>query len=228
MRLRLQCLHRESDRGCGTAKAGDGSPEIVRRDISDFVIASVSEAIQLSARVDSWIARSFLSLLAMTGLLAASVGRERVVDQFPERGRDALALGLGLLQQDVDHVEFWIDAEISAAAAVPFQLADRAGRRRLGNARIGAHGDAVAIAKAVAGKVPVVAADAGARSDVIGRHVFEGGGAEIALSAKLAAVEQHLREACIICYGRHQSAATGFPLRMRTPIALPLDQDRVR
>ena len=55
-----------------------------------------------------------------------------------EDRQNAAALGLRLLHQDVEHVEFRIDAEISAAAAVPFQFADRAGRRRFRIAGIGA------------------------------------------------------------------------------------------
>lgn len=51
---------------------------------------------------------------------ACSVAREGVVDQLPEGGRDASALVLALLHHDVDHVELRIDAEIGAAAGIPF------------------------------------------------------------------------------------------------------------
>src|SRR4051794_17935250 len=81
---------------------------------------------------------------------------ERVVHQFLEDRKDAAALGLGLLHQDVKHVELRIDAEISAAAAVPFQFADRSGRRRFRIPGIGADGQTITITKAIAGKVEVI------------------------------------------------------------------------
>ena len=49
---------------------------------------------------------------------------EGVIDQFLEHEPGAGALVLRLRHQDVDHVELGIDAEIGAAAAVPFQFAD--------------------------------------------------------------------------------------------------------
>src|SRR6516164_2334202 len=49
---------------------------------------------------------------------------EGVIDQFLERYPGAGAFLLRVLHHDVDHVELGIDAEIGAAAAVPFQFAD--------------------------------------------------------------------------------------------------------
>src|SRR5262249_48081148 len=119
---------------------------------------------------------------------AGSIDRKRVVDQLPERRRDPAALVLGLLHHDVDHVELGIDAEISAAPAVPLQFADRTGRRWSGVAGIGPHGDAVAIAKTITGKIIVVASDAGARADMVRCHLLEGGRTEVTLAVELAAI----------------------------------------
>src|SRR3954454_1305747 len=109
---------------------------------------------------------------------------------------------------------------IGAAGAVPFDLADRAGRRRHRLARIGADAKAVAEAKAVAGKIEIVALDAGARTDVIGGHRGKSLRREIALAVELAAIEQHLREARKIAHRGHHSATAGFPARHVERIAL--------
>ena len=99
---------------------------------------------------------------------ARSIGRgECVVDQFLERGRDASTFVLGLLKQDVNHVQLWIDTEISAAAAIPFEFADRARWRRSGVSRIGTHRKTIAVAKAIAGKVVVIPRNAGTSPDMV-------------------------------------------------------------
>ena len=92
---------------------------------------------------------------------------ERVIDQFLEGRGDACAFLLGLLHEDVEHVQFRIDPEVSAAAAVPFQFADRAGRRRFRISRFGANRKAIAVTKAIARKIEIVPHDAGARSDLV-------------------------------------------------------------
>src|SRR5262245_29912738 len=137
---------------------------------------------EASSRAGGWgsvhctVGRSFL-------------GGERVVDQRLEGGQDAATLVLGLLQHDVEHVQAGIDAEIGAAAAVPFEFADRAWRRRFGVSRIGAYAKAVAIAEAIAGKVVVIPPNAGARPNVVCRHRLECRRAEIALAVEFSAVE---------------------------------------
>src|SRR5271169_6005206 len=101
-------------------------------------------------------------MVAAGGALEAR-RRECVVNQLSEGDPDAAALFLRLLHQNVDHVELGIDANISTATAVPFQLADRTRLVRL--SRTGPHGKAVAKPEAIAGKVEIVVADARARPD---------------------------------------------------------------
>src|SRR5262249_2051583 len=98
------------------------------------------------------------------------------------------AVVLSLRHHEVDHVELGIDAEIGAAAAVPLEFANRTRRWRFCLSRIGAHGEAVAVAVAIAGKIKVVASDARTWSDMIRRHVLECRRAEITPAVKLAAI----------------------------------------
>jgi hypothetical protein len=56
--------------------------------------------------------------------MARSVRRaERVINQSLERGCNATPFILGLLHQDVNHVQFRIYTEISTATAVPLEFA---------------------------------------------------------------------------------------------------------
>src|ERR1700686_3131236 len=151
----------------------------------------------------------------------------RVIDQLLEGGRDAAAFGLALLHHDVEHVQFRIDAEISAAAAVPFQLADRTGRRRFCISWIGPHPDAVAITKTVAGKIEIIPPDAGARPDMVRRHQLERRRAEISPAVELAAVEQHLRKTRIVGHGRNQPAAARLPFEVVASVLLRQLQNRI-
>src|SRR3954453_1262456 len=81
---------------------------------------------------------------------------ECVVNQFLEGRRNAAAFALGLLHQDVEHIQFWIDAEVSPASAVPLEFADRTRRRRFGVARLHAHRKSITVAEAVARKIVIV------------------------------------------------------------------------
>src|SRR3979409_1988591 len=80
----------------------------------------------------------------------------RFIDQLLYRLLDRLALRGRLLQQHEEHVVLAVDHEIAAAGAVPFQLAERAWRRRFGIARIGAHRKTEAETEAVTRKVEIV------------------------------------------------------------------------
>src|SRR5215471_10590066 len=153
--------------------------------------------------------------------------REGIIDQFLERNPGVGAIFMRLLHHDIDHVEFGIDAEVSAAAAVPFQFANRTRRPWFCLARIGAHGEAIAVPEPIAWKIEVVAPDARARSHMIRRHVLECRRAEKAPAVKLAAIKDHLRKAPIIDDGRDKSTAAGFPLRMRAALALRVDENRI-
>src|SRR6185437_14277181 len=61
---------------------------------------------------------------------------QRFIDQFLERLLNALTLGRCHLHQQKRHLLLGIDDEIRAARAVPLQLAEIAGWRRLGISRI--------------------------------------------------------------------------------------------
>src|SRR3954451_5353739 len=95
---------------------------------------------------------------------------QRVVDDLLQRRLDAGPLGWRIFQKNKEHVAGRIDHEIGAAGAVPFDLADRAGRRRHRLARIGTDAKPVAEPKAVARKIEIVAFDPGAGPDVVGGH----------------------------------------------------------
>jgi len=79
-------------------------------------------------------------------LLGAARG-ESVKNQLSESDPDAAALLLRLLHEDVNHVELGIDSDIGAAAAIPFQLADRT--RLVRRSRIGANGKSISESKAI-------------------------------------------------------------------------------
>src|SRR5271166_4270651 len=117
---------------------------------------------------------------------------QRLIDQLLHRRLDDLALRRRLLQQHEEHVLLAIDHEIAAAGTIPFQFAERAGRRRLGVPGIGAHAKAEPEAEAVAREIEIVAFHARARANMIRGHLLIGFGAEILLALKLAAVEYHL------------------------------------
>src|SRR4051812_48092443 len=95
----------------------------------------------------------------------------RLIDQLLQRRLDTLALRGGLLHQDEKHVLVAVDHKIAAAGAVPFQLADRAGRRRLCIAGLGAHAEAEPEAEAVTRKIEVVALPPGILADMIPCHL---------------------------------------------------------
>src|ERR1700722_9496442 len=86
----------------------------------------------------------------------------RFVDQLLQRRLDAHALAGGLLQQHEEHVLPAVDHEIAAAGAVPFQLAERARRRRLGYARFGAHAKAQPVTEAIPREIKNLVGNAGA------------------------------------------------------------------
>ena len=54
---------------------------------------------------------------------------EGVIDELLEGDPGTGAVVLRLLHHDVDHIELGIDAKIGAAAAVPFEFANRSRRR---------------------------------------------------------------------------------------------------
>src|ERR1700681_2478416 len=103
----------------------------------------------------------------------------RFIDQLLRRPLDALTLRGRLLQQHEKHVLLAVDHEIAAAGAVPFQFAERAGRRRFCISRIGAHREAEPETEAVAGKVEIVAWDAGLRPDMVRAHHLIRHGAQL-------------------------------------------------
>src|SRR5438270_2252168 len=79
------------------------------------------------------------------------------IDQLLDGLLDALPLRGRLLQQHEKHVLLAVDHEIAAAGAVPFEFAERARRRRLGIAGIGAHAQTKPEAKPVAGEIQKIA-----------------------------------------------------------------------
>src|ERR1700685_4658072 len=81
----------------------------------------------------------------------------RFIDQFLHHRLYLLPLGRGLLQQYEKHVLLVVDHEKAAAGAVPFDLAQRARRRRLRIARIGADAETEPETKAIAGEIEKVA-----------------------------------------------------------------------
>src|ERR1700755_199529 len=93
---------------------------------------------------------------------------ERVVDDLLHRRDDADAAGRGILHDDKEHVLRAVDHEVDAAGAVPFDLAERARRRRPGDARIGADAKPIAETETIAGIVVDVAGNAGSGTDMIG------------------------------------------------------------
>src|ERR1700681_1675985 len=142
---------------------------------------------------------------------------ERVIDQFLESGCDACTFLLGLFQENVDHIELRIDAEVSAAAAVPLQFANRAGRRRFRIPRIGPDPQTITIPKTIARKVEIIPLNARARTNMVGGHLRKRRRAEILLAVEFSAVAQHLRKSRIVGDGRDQPAAARFPFRVRPP-----------
>src|ERR1700722_9305882 len=82
---------------------------------------------------------------------------QRLIDHLLHCRLDLLPLRRGLLQQHEEHVLFGVDHEIATAGAVPFQLAERPRRRRLGVARIGANAKTEPEAETIAGKIEVIA-----------------------------------------------------------------------
>src|SRR5712692_9564942 len=147
----------------------------------------------------------------------------RFIDQLLYCLLDRLALRGRLLEQDEKHVLLAVDHEITATGAVPLQFAERARRRRLGVAGIGANRETEPEAKAVPGEIEIVAPDAGTWAHMIRGHQFEGLGAEIGLALELAAVEQHLRKAREVRHGRNHAAARRFPLLRNLRVVLAPD-----
>src|ERR1700736_5670977 len=84
---------------------------------------------------------------------------ERVVDDLLDRGDDMHPPGWRILHHHKEHVFSPVDHQIGAGGAVPFDLAERARRRRYCIAGIGTNPETVAEAKAVAGKIEIIARD---------------------------------------------------------------------
>src|ERR1700739_3758107 len=135
----------------------------------------------------------------------------RLIDQLLHHRLDLLALRRRLFQEHEEHVLLAVDCEIPAPGAAPFQLAERAGRRRFGVAGIGAYAEAEPEPEPVARKVEEVAIHAGAGSNLVSGHLLIRLCAEIRLAGVLAAVEHHLREADKVRHGRNHSATAGLP-----------------
>ena len=79
-------------------------------------------------------------------------------------------------------------------------------------AGVGAYRHAKSKTEAIAWIVEEVACDAASGPDLIGRHHPECGRAEKMLAIEFAAVEQQLREACVIRDCRDKPASPKFPL----------------
>src|SRR6266550_2876377 len=160
--------------------------------------------------------------------IAGSIRRaKRLVNQFLEGGRNASAFVLGLLHQDVEHVQFRIDPEVSATTAIPLEFADRTWRRRFGIAWFGAHREAITEAKAIPRKIEIIPCNPGIRPDMVGRHRLECPCAKVASAAVLPAVENHLGKTRIVDCGRDQSSAAGLPFRMCATFSLRAFQDDI-
>src|SRR6185295_13625137 len=104
----------------------------------------------------------------------------------------------------------------------PFDLANRARRRRHCLAGVGADAKTVAEAKTVARKIEKITLDAGAWTDVVGGHGLERFRVHIALAVEFAAVQQHRRKTGKIVHGGDEPAAAGFPSRHVERVALDL------
>src|SRR3982074_1559580 len=113
----------------------------------------------------------------------------RFIDQLLYCLLDRLALPGRLLQQHKKHILLAVDHEIAATGAIPFQFAQRTRRRRLGIAGTGANRETEPEAEAIAGKIEVVAPDAGTRTHMIRGHQFERLGAYIGPALELSDIE---------------------------------------
>src|SRR5690348_688836 len=97
---------------------------------------------------------------------AALLVRQRFINQQLEGALDTLTFRWRLLQQYKHHLLLAVDHHVAAAGAVPFQFAQRARRRRLCIAGIGAHGKSEPHAKPIARKIEEIPLDAGALAGI--------------------------------------------------------------
>src|SRR5258708_39000259 len=88
-----------------------------------------------------------------------------VVNDLLQRDLDVHAAGWGVLHHNEKHVLGPIDHEIHSGGAVPFDLTERARRRRHRIAGIGADAETIAESKTVTGIVEIIARDARPRPD---------------------------------------------------------------
>src|SRR6266403_3669214 len=117
---------------------------------------------------------------------------KRVVNDLLQRYLNVHAPGWRVFHHNEKHVLGAVDHDIDPGGAVPFDLAERAGRRRHRIAGIGADAETIAESETVAGIVEIVARDARPRPDVVRCHRGEDRGAEIGLAVQGPAVQQHL------------------------------------
>src|SRR6266576_4042716 len=117
---------------------------------------------------------------------------ERVVNDLLQCYLNMQADGRAILHHNEKHVLGAIDHEVDAGGAVPFDLPERARRRRHSVTGIGADAEAIAKSETVAGVVEIVALDARVRSDVIGGHRRKRRMAEKGLAVQRSAIQQHL------------------------------------
>src|SRR5258708_1533440 len=120
---------------------------------------------------------------------------KRVVNDLLQRYLNVHAPRWGVFHQNEKHVLGAVDHKIDAGGAVPFDLAERARRRRHRVAGIGADAEAIAKSETVAGVIEIVARDPRPRPDMIRCHRGERSRAKISFSVKRSAIQQHLRVA---------------------------------
>src|ERR1700758_4613917 len=92
--------------------------------------------------------------------------KKGIINKLPERDSDRTALIVGLLHEEIDHVELRIDSNIGSAQTVPLQLADRTRLVRV--AAAGAHSQSITVPEAVTWKVEEVVANPGPGTELVG------------------------------------------------------------
>ena len=125
------------------------------------------------------------------------------------QGAEIFALAGSLRHEDGKQIFLRINPEEGPGHAAPEELTDRACERC--HALLGAHRKAEA--KAVAGRHEM-AIQLHVRSEVVGRHQFEGLAADDPDTVERAATEQHLAESRVVHRGGYQPAAAGFHRRL--------------